>query len=179
LARLEYLHYDFGKSNTFSSTTSVDFQTSGRLTADIVRAGPSYQLGQDPGAASYASAANMTMPVKAPQAAPWTWSGFRVAHPARPAIRRIARRDRADEIFFGLDSDDFWRDDRLSRRRRGSTIGNLRDLDDHSPRKGAAEAAVISICRQSPTNRFVGVLCFPSETATGQECQSGFCLWLM
>jgi opacity protein-like surface antigen len=76
LARLEYLHYDFGKSGTFSSTSSPDFQTSGRLTADIVRAGLSYQLGQNPGAASYASAANMAMPLKAARAAPWTWTGF-------------------------------------------------------------------------------------------------------
>ena len=105
--------------------------------------------------------------------------GFRIAHPTRPAIRRIVGRDRADEIFFGLDSDDFWRDDRLSRRRHGSTIGNFWDPDDQSPRQGAAEADVISICRQSPTNRFVGELCFPSENATMQESQSGFCLRLM
>jgi opacity protein-like surface antigen len=75
LARLEYLHYDFGKSSGFISS-STDFEISGRRTADIVRAGLSYQFGQDPGSASYASATKMAMPVKAARAAPWTWSGF-------------------------------------------------------------------------------------------------------
>jgi opacity protein-like surface antigen len=75
LARLEYLHYDFGTSgNSFDGST--DFFTSGRLTADILRAGLSYQFWQDPGSASYASAARPGMLVKAPRAAPWTWSGF-------------------------------------------------------------------------------------------------------
>ena len=75
LARLEYLHYDFGTTgSTFDS--SGDFFTSGRLTADILRAGLSYQFWQDPGSASYASAAKTVMPVKAARAAPWTWSGF-------------------------------------------------------------------------------------------------------
>ena len=75
LARLEYLHYDFGTSgNSFDG--SSDFLISGRLTADILRAGLGYQFGQDPGSASYASAAKSAMLVKAPRAAPWTWSGF-------------------------------------------------------------------------------------------------------
>jgi opacity protein-like surface antigen len=74
LARVEYLHYDFGKSRTFIDTVDSEFQLSGRLTTDVVRAGLSYQLGQTPGMGSYASAAGM--PIKAPAVAPWSWSGF-------------------------------------------------------------------------------------------------------
>ena len=76
LARLEYLHYDFGTSGSSSETDDPGFFTSGRLTADVLRAGLSYQFWQDPGTASYASAGKMALPVKAPRAAPWTWSGF-------------------------------------------------------------------------------------------------------
>ncbi len=75
LGRFEYLHYDFGTSGS-SSFSDGEFLTSGRLTADILRAGLSYQLWQDPGSASYASAAKSVMLLKAPRVAPWTWSGF-------------------------------------------------------------------------------------------------------
>jgi opacity protein-like surface antigen len=52
LVRLEYLHYDFGNSGGFSTTSSekgdsyepVSF-TSGSLTVDVVRAGLSYKFG--------------------------------------------------------------------------------------------------------------------------------------
>jgi outer membrane immunogenic protein len=55
LARVEYLHYDFGDSGSFSKTDSevyfvgsgyqpVSF-TSGHLTVDVVRAGLSYKFG--------------------------------------------------------------------------------------------------------------------------------------
>jgi opacity protein-like surface antigen len=76
LARLEYLHYDFGDSGNNFSTTGAPSTTSGHLTADVVRAGLSYKFGQDwlmPGSSAYAA-----MPVKGPQVAalPWTWSGF-------------------------------------------------------------------------------------------------------
>jgi outer membrane immunogenic protein len=55
LARLEYLHYDFGDSGSFSNTTSEVYFvgggyepssfTSGHLTVDVVRAGLSYKFG--------------------------------------------------------------------------------------------------------------------------------------
>ena len=75
LARVEYLHYDFGDLASFSSDLSGI--SSGRLTADVVRGGVSYKFGQDwlmPGGAAYAA----DMPVKAPRpvAMPWSWSGF-------------------------------------------------------------------------------------------------------
>jgi opacity protein-like surface antigen len=73
LMRLEYLHYEFGKSDTFTSTDTADDTTSGRLTADVVRAGLSYKFGQ---ASGIAGSAGVAMPVKAPRAAAWTWSGF-------------------------------------------------------------------------------------------------------
>jgi opacity protein-like surface antigen len=76
LARVEYLHYDFGKSDTSSSSDPTDGAlTSGNVTLDVLRAGLSYKFGQDRG---IGGAAPMTMPVKAPRAAAaaWTWSGF-------------------------------------------------------------------------------------------------------
>ncbi len=87
IGRVEYLHYDFGKSNTFASTDPDDeVVTSGNVHLDVVRAGLSYMLGGDLGGMAYgarrggsAYAADMSvkaMPVKAPIAAPWTWAGF-------------------------------------------------------------------------------------------------------
>jgi outer membrane immunogenic protein len=75
LARLEYLHYDFGDSGNNISTFSGNF-TSGHLKADVVRAGLSYKFG--PAWFGPAGAAYAAMPVKAPQpvAVPWSWSGF-------------------------------------------------------------------------------------------------------
>ena len=43
LARLEYLHYDFGDGGSSFSTGSVGF-TYGHLTVDVVRAGLSYKF---------------------------------------------------------------------------------------------------------------------------------------
>jgi opacity protein-like surface antigen len=75
LARVEYLHYDFGDSGSSSSTGSAS-QTSGRLTTDVIRAGLSYKFGLDRVMAGSAGA-KMAMPVKAPRAvAAWSWSGF-------------------------------------------------------------------------------------------------------
>jgi len=72
LARVEYLHYDFGKSEVSSETGSLPF-TSGRVTADVVRAGLGYKFGQDT-----VIGRTVGIPVKAPRmaATPWTWSGF-------------------------------------------------------------------------------------------------------
>jgi outer membrane immunogenic protein len=76
LARLEYLHYDFGSgiSTQFipAGGGPVTAITSGRRTSDVVRAGLSYKLDW-PG---YASAGPSPMPVKAASAAIWSWSGF-------------------------------------------------------------------------------------------------------
>jgi opacity protein-like surface antigen len=75
LARLEYLHYDFGDSGSSSSTGGGSF-TSGHLTVDVVRTGLSYKFGQ--AMAAFAGPAKAAMPVKAPRAAAvvWNWSGF-------------------------------------------------------------------------------------------------------
>jgi outer membrane immunogenic protein len=53
LVRVEYLHYDFGDrgGSTLTNTrgvTSSSTQTSGHLTADVVRAGISYKFGGSP-----------------------------------------------------------------------------------------------------------------------------------
>ncbi len=50
LARVEYLHYDFGDSGSFSNvqTTASSNFTSGHLTVDVVRAGLSYKFGGGP-----------------------------------------------------------------------------------------------------------------------------------
>jgi outer membrane immunogenic protein len=75
LGRIEYLHYDFGQAQptSFGSSSST---TSGRLTADVVRAGLSYKLDWLTGPAGSAMAA--AMPVKAAPAAVavWDWSGY-------------------------------------------------------------------------------------------------------
>ena len=53
LFRVEYLHYDFGDRGGSTVTTTSDIitssaQTSGHLTADVVRAGISYKFGGSP-----------------------------------------------------------------------------------------------------------------------------------
>jgi opacity protein-like surface antigen len=76
LARVEYLHYDFGDSG--SQLPADSGRTSGHLTTDVVRAGLSYKFGQDRLVA--AGAADWMMPTRAPRAAvvAWNWSGFYV-----------------------------------------------------------------------------------------------------
>ena len=74
LARVEYLHYDFGHSSSFASDGSGN--TGGRLTADVVRAGLSYKFGQDWFAPSGAYAAAMPLKAPRPAALPGSWSGF-------------------------------------------------------------------------------------------------------
>jgi outer membrane immunogenic protein len=49
LLRIEYLHYDFGDSGSFSSSSIFPFSnsgsfTTGRLTTDVVRTGLSYKF---------------------------------------------------------------------------------------------------------------------------------------
>jgi outer membrane immunogenic protein len=74
LARLEYLHYDFGRGASTQNIPAgpVAGLTSGRLTTDVVRAGLSYKLDW-PG---FAGGGQAIMPVKAASAAVWSWSGF-------------------------------------------------------------------------------------------------------
>jgi opacity protein-like surface antigen len=76
LARLEYLHYDFGSGISTQFTPAgggpVTTTTSGHRTSDVVRAGLSYKFDW-PG---YAGGAQAAMPVKAAAAAVWSWSGF-------------------------------------------------------------------------------------------------------
>jgi len=83
LARLEYLHYDFGDTGnasfveTFNGATTSSVFTSSPITVDVVRAGLSYKFGMGP----FAAASPAGLPpifTKAPQqaAVPWSWSGF-------------------------------------------------------------------------------------------------------
>jgi opacity protein-like surface antigen len=82
LARLEYLHYDFGNAGSAAGvnlfplnlTTS---RTGGDLTVDVIRAGLSYKFDPDRfalGAAGVWPSAPLYTKAAAP--APWTWSGF-------------------------------------------------------------------------------------------------------
>jgi len=75
-ARLEYLHYEFGKSSTFTASNG-ESSSSGNLTADVVRAGLDYKLGLGGGLGSSGAGAIAT-PFKATPAALWSWSGFYV-----------------------------------------------------------------------------------------------------
>jgi opacity protein-like surface antigen len=84
LARLEYLHYDFGNSGSSSAPAlflpvgTVSSQSSRDLTLDVVRAGLSYKF--DPvgfaGGAVVASPNPLVYKAPAPVALPWTWSGL-------------------------------------------------------------------------------------------------------
>ena len=89
LARLEYLHYDFGTAGNSTVTTitggvaATSTAVEGPLTVDVVRAGLSYKFGGAwPVAASADAGAYAWAPTTAPAsawwAAPWTWSGFYV-----------------------------------------------------------------------------------------------------
>jgi opacity protein-like surface antigen len=79
LGRVEYLHYDFGNTGAFSGTffanntyVTTTALSSGRLTADVVRAGVSYKLSwPDP-----SGARNTRVIAKAVAPAVWSWSGF-------------------------------------------------------------------------------------------------------
>lgn len=76
LARLEYLHYDFGNSGNGGNliTPFASPQSTGNLTADVIRAGISYKFDPDPFAAASA-ASNPSLPYKAAAITPWSWSG--------------------------------------------------------------------------------------------------------
>jgi outer membrane immunogenic protein len=79
LARLEYLHYDFGNSGSASAPVVAmpSSRSSGNLTLDVVRAGLSYKFDPDRVALGYAGAIAPAMYTKAPAVAqPWSWSGF-------------------------------------------------------------------------------------------------------
>jgi opacity protein-like surface antigen len=86
LARVEYLHYDFGDSGSTSAFTPAgapipaSISSSSRMTSDLVRAGLSYKLDW-PGMAggAYRSSAYNAMAAMPPTpAAVWSWSGFYV-----------------------------------------------------------------------------------------------------
>jgi opacity protein-like surface antigen len=77
LARLEYLHYDFGNSGSASDSGAGFSRSSGDLTADVIRAGLSYKF--DPffdGMVGPSSAAPLYAKAPAGVTAPWTWSGY-------------------------------------------------------------------------------------------------------
>jgi outer membrane immunogenic protein len=103
LGRIEYLHYDFGQAQptSFSSGFST---TSGRLTADVVRAGLSYKLDWFTGPAGSAMAA--AMPTKAAPAAAvavWDWSGYYLGGHVGYGWGHDPRNDE----FFGSKAPDF------------------------------------------------------------------------
>jgi outer membrane immunogenic protein len=77
LARLEYLHYDFGNSGSTANSQFLNWGTSGNLTADVIRAGISYKFDPDTFAGG-AGSSNPSLVYKAagPAALPWTWSGI-------------------------------------------------------------------------------------------------------
>ncbi|WP_247986871.1 outer membrane beta-barrel protein [Bradyrhizobium sp. 186] len=84
LGRLEYLHYDFGPSDTSATTMYYSgpwTRTGGNLTADVVRLGLSYKWDPDRFALGYTGAEGGVSPVPYTKArplvaAPWTWAGF-------------------------------------------------------------------------------------------------------
>ncbi len=77
LARLEYLHYDFGNSGSGADSQSLFSQTTGNLTVDVIRAGLSYKFDPIPFAAGTGGSSNPSLVYKAPVPAtlPWMWSG--------------------------------------------------------------------------------------------------------
>jgi len=82
LARLEYLHYDFGSGSSRQTIPAggglVMTSTSGHLTNDVVRAGLSYKFdGFGMGSGPYRSAYN-AMAAMPPAAPVFSWSGFYV-----------------------------------------------------------------------------------------------------
>ncbi len=82
LARLEYLHYDFGSGSSSQNIPAggglVVTSTSGHLTNDVVRAGLSYKFdGFGMGSGPYRSAYN-AMAAMPPVASVFNWSGFYV-----------------------------------------------------------------------------------------------------
>jgi opacity protein-like surface antigen len=85
LARIEYLHYDFGDSGNSSQidttggvVTLATSTTSGHRTIDVVRGGLSYKFDGNPFVAGSAGAAPGATLYKAPArvAAAWNWSGI-------------------------------------------------------------------------------------------------------
>jgi outer membrane immunogenic protein len=79
LARVEYLHYDFGNSGSSANSNSLSSLTTGNLTLDVVRAGISYKFGQDlfaGGGTGGASNPALVYKAAAPASQPWTWSGY-------------------------------------------------------------------------------------------------------
>jgi opacity protein-like surface antigen len=79
LARLEYLHYDFGNSGSAANSQTLFSQTSGNLTVDVLRAGISYKFDQYPfagGGAGGSTNPALVYKAAAPAVRPWTWGGY-------------------------------------------------------------------------------------------------------
>ncbi len=81
LARLEYLHYDFGNTGSaFASNFGgfVSSRSGGDLTLDVVRAGLSYKFDPDRFTGHVPATAGGALVYKAtaPVTLPWTWAGF-------------------------------------------------------------------------------------------------------
>ncbi len=81
LARLEYLHYDFGSGSSSQFTPLggglVNTTTSGHQTNDVLRAGLSYKF-EWPGMGGGPRSAYNAMAAMPPAGAVWSWSGFYV-----------------------------------------------------------------------------------------------------
>ena len=106
LARLEYLHYDFGDAANSTSTTITggaafpSVSSAGPLTVDLVRAGLSYKFGgrgsasgsaRDSGPYAWVPPAGAILP----SASAWTWTGFYMGAHAGYGWTR----DRIDRFF--------------------------------------------------------------------------------
>ncbi len=85
LARLEYLHYDFGDSGSYSGTLSFSpglpsIRSSGDLTVDVVRAGLSYKFDADRFALGFPAGAGpatgLSYKAPPPVGVAWSWSGL-------------------------------------------------------------------------------------------------------
>jgi opacity protein-like surface antigen len=109
LARLEYLHYDFGNSGSSANSESGLLQTTGNLTAEVIRAGISYKFDPDGFASRSVAAANSSLTYKAAAPAAWTWSGvYFGAHAGYGWARDPFNNGFVGDVpLFGIDSSGF------------------------------------------------------------------------
>jgi opacity protein-like surface antigen len=110
LARLEYLHYDFGNSGGGSNSQTLFSQTTGSLTADVIRAGITYKFDPDPFARGSGGSPNPSLVYKAaPPALPWSWSGvYFGAHAGYGWTRDPFNNLMVNSVpLFGIDSSGF------------------------------------------------------------------------
>ena len=165
LARLEYLHYDFGDAANSTQTTILNgaaftsVSSSGPVTIDLVRAGLSYKFGGGGSAAGWAGAGPYAWAPPAEASLPWTWSGFYVGAHAGYGWTR----DRIDEFFGdgimhgingqgglgGVQAGADWQSGRLV----GGLEIDVTATDIHGQNSGAGTTTVPFVTSQSGTFR--------------------------